>query len=61
MPITYRINEITITGRIDMLGPDFILDFKTGRRSNEADYLIQLWLYAEAARQGRDGYLLFRR
>jgi ATP-dependent helicase/nuclease subunit A len=48
VPITHQIAGITITGRIDMLGPDFILDFKTGRRSNEAEYLIQLWLYAQA-------------
>jgi ATP-dependent helicase/nuclease subunit A len=48
VPITHRIAGITITGRVDLLGPDFILDFKTGRRSREAEYLVQLWLYAEA-------------
>jgi ATP-dependent helicase/nuclease subunit A len=48
VPITHRIAGITITGRVDMLGPDFILDFKTGRRSGEAEHLMQLWLYADA-------------
>ncbi len=50
-PITYKIDGMTITGRIDMLGPDFILDFKTGRRSAEAEYLMQLWIYAEATKR----------
>ena len=47
-PVTLKLGDITIVGRIDMLGPDFILDFKTGQRKNETEYLLQLWLYGEA-------------
>ena len=47
VPILYEYEGLTFTGRIDLLGPDFVLDMKTGS-SREADYRLQVWLYAKA-------------
>ena len=47
VPISRRIEGFTLTGRIDLLGPDFVLDFKTGRKDASDRYEIQLWLYGK--------------
>ncbi len=45
--IMLQLEGLTITGRIDLIGPDFIVDFKSRKRRREQDYLMQLWIYAE--------------
>lgn len=48
VPVRLQRAGISLTGRIDLLGRDFILDFKTPIATGNSAHRIQLWAYAEA-------------
>ncbi len=48
--ITLKVNSITFIGKIDLLGPDFVLDYKTDEVIEPARHLLQLWIYAASQR-----------
>jgi len=56
VPISLRLGRFDFSGRIDLLGAGFVVDFKTGRRDREPGYQLQLLLYALAA--PREKYVL---
>lgn len=39
---------LILNGRADLVGPDWVLDFKTDRQPQPDNYQIQLWAYATA-------------
>ena len=47
-PITLTQNGITITGIADLVGDDFVLDYKTDAEMDPSHHRFQLWAYAEA-------------
>jgi ATP-dependent helicase/nuclease subunit A len=48
-PIVHQDRGIRLIGTIDLAGPDFVLDYKTGRNVSLEEYRYQLWAYARAA------------
>ena len=46
--ITLTLGNITFTGIVDLLGKDWILDYKSDRIINPNHHRFQLWAYAEA-------------
>lgn len=48
IPVTHTIGPLTLNGVADWLGEDFVLDFKTGKRSDRAITGWQIWAYARA-------------
>ncbi len=47
-PVTLKIDGLTLNGAIDLLGEDWVLDFKTDREINPKERRWQLWAYAAA-------------
>ncbi|MBE9098800.1 UvrD-helicase domain-containing protein [Vacuolonema iberomarrocanum] len=50
-PITLEYNSLTFNGVIDLLAPDFVLDFKTDKEMNPHHHRLQLWAYSEATQK----------
>jgi ATP-dependent helicase/nuclease subunit A len=50
-PISLTIDSIKLNGFIDLLGADFILDFKTDRVIQPVHHRFQLWAYAAATKK----------
>jgi ATP-dependent helicase/nuclease subunit A len=50
-PISLTIDSIKLNGFIDLLGADFILDFKTDRVMQPTHHRFQLWAYAAATQK----------
>ena len=50
-PISLTIDSIKLNGFIDLLGADFILDFKTDRIIEPTHHRFQLWAYAAATKK----------
>lgn len=50
--VQWRFGGITWEGRVDAVGTDFVLDYKTGTGSDR-DYRYQVWLYARALGKSR--------
>ena len=46
--ITLKLGNITFTGVVDLLGKDWILDYKSDRIINPHHHRFQLWAYAKA-------------
>jgi len=51
---------LTLVGQADLVGEDWVLDYKTDRRANPQAYRWQLWVYAEALQVER-AYLAYLR
>ncbi|MBD2256957.1 UvrD-helicase domain-containing protein [Pseudanabaena sp. FACHB-2040] len=51
-PVSLKVGGLTLNGVIDLLGADFVLDFKTDTALHPEHHQFQLWAYARAA--GRD-------
>ena len=47
-PVSLRFAGLTLNGRVDVLGEDWVLDFKTDRVVAPQYHRFQLWAYAEA-------------
>lgn len=50
-PISFRVGNLNLNGRIDIVGDDFILDIKTDREVNPSHHQFQLWAYQQATRK----------
>jgi ATP-dependent helicase/nuclease subunit A len=48
LPITLSIGRLTLNGIVDLLGSDWVLDFKTDQEMNPQHHRFQLWAYAQA-------------
>ena len=46
--ISLQLGNITFNGVIDLVGNDWILDYKSDRTMHPADHRFQLWIYAQA-------------
>ncbi|BAZ44937.1 putative helicase [Chondrocystis sp. NIES-4102] len=46
--INLKINQITFKGVIDLVGDDWVLDYKSDRSLQPEDHRFQLWVYAQA-------------
>lgn len=56
VPVTLTIGGLDLHGRIDRLGPDYVVDYKTGAAVDAAEHELQVWAYARAT--GREqGYI----
>lgn len=49
--VSLEVGGLRLNGAIDLLGSDFVLDFKTDKVVRPEHYRFQLWAYAEAASQ----------
>jgi ATP-dependent helicase/nuclease subunit A len=47
-PVTLNIGQITFNGIVDLLGSDWVLDFKTDQEMNPQHHRFQIWAYAQA-------------
>jgi ATP-dependent helicase/nuclease subunit A len=48
VPVSFELNGIKVLGKADLVGDDFVLDFKTDSEMLPRDHAIQLWAYAKA-------------
>jgi len=53
VPITLDVGEITVSGFADLVGYDFVLDFKTDSTPEPRHHALQLWAYAKALEKPR--------
>jgi ATP-dependent helicase/nuclease subunit A len=49
--VSLEVGGLRLNGAIDLLGSDFVLDFKTDAVMKPEHHRFQLWAYAEAANQ----------
>jgi ATP-dependent helicase/nuclease subunit A len=49
--ISYQLDRLTFNGVIDLVGDNWVLDYKSDRYMNPLDHRFQLWVYAEALKQ----------
>jgi ATP-dependent helicase/nuclease subunit A len=47
-PISLQLGKITFNGVIDLIGNDWILDYKSDRNIQPVEHRFQLWVYAQA-------------
>jgi ATP-dependent helicase/nuclease subunit A len=48
VPFRFKIGRVTLFGTADVVGPDFVLDYKTDSQVHPAEHRFQLWSYARA-------------
>ena len=58
--IVLRLGKLSLRGVIDLVGPDFVLDYKTDARMAPGHHGLQLWAYARAEGHAR-AYLAYLR
>ena len=46
--ISLQLGKLTFNGVIDLVGNDWVLDYKSDRTMQPADHRFQLWIYAQA-------------
>jgi ATP-dependent helicase/nuclease subunit A len=46
--ISFKLDRLTFNGVIDLVGNDWVLDYKSDRTIEPMDYRFQLWVYAAA-------------
>jgi len=46
LPLTLELDGLRLSGRADLVGPNWVLDFKTDHQPNPEDHYLQLWAYA---------------
>jgi ATP-dependent helicase/nuclease subunit A len=51
--ISFELDGTVLAGKADLVGGDFVLDFKTDRLDVPTDHAIQLWVYAKALNKPR--------
>jgi len=49
--ISLTVDGLTLNGKIDLVGDDFVLDFKTDRDMHPEHHQFQLWAYSKAAKK----------
>ena len=50
-PVVWRGGSLLYRGRIDALGDDFLVDFKTDQEMAPAHHALQLWVYQQATQR----------
>ena len=58
--ISLKLGNITFNGVIDLVGDNWILDYKSDRTMQPADHRFQLWVYAQAL-QHHDAHIAYLR
>ena len=58
--ISFKLDRITFNGVIDLVGNDWVLDYKSDRNMHPADHRFQLWTYA-AALQRPQAHIVYLR
>ena len=58
--ISYQLADITFNGVIDLVGNDWVLDYKSDRQMQPAEHRLQLWIYA-AALQRQKAHIVYLR
>lgn len=53
VPVRMELNGAVVSGKADLVGDDFVLDFKTDSEPVPDDHAIQLWAYKEALKRSR--------
>jgi len=48
VPFRFKIGRVTLYGTVDVVGPDFVLDYKTDSKVHPDEHRFQLWAYARA-------------
>lgn len=48
VPFRFKVGRVTLYGTADMVGPDFVLDYKTDSAVHPDEHRFQLWAYARA-------------
>jgi ATP-dependent helicase/nuclease subunit A len=46
--ISFKLDRLTFNGVIDLVGHDWVLDYKSDRNIQPLDHRFQLWIYAAA-------------
>ena len=59
-PILWHSGKLAYRGRVDALGEDFVLDFKTDQEMIPHEHHLQLWVYREATRRS-NAYIAYLR
>ena len=49
--ISFKLDRLTFNGVIDLVGDNWVLDYKSDRQMHPQDHRFQLWVYAEASKQ----------
>jgi ATP-dependent helicase/nuclease subunit A len=49
--IRHDLNGTILAGKADLVGNEFVLDFKTDSLDKPADHAVQLWIYAKALKK----------
>ena len=49
--ISFKLDRLTFNGVIDLVGNNWVLDYKSDRLMHPQDHRFQLWVYAEALKQ----------
>jgi ATP-dependent helicase/nuclease subunit A len=44
--ISFKLDRLTLNGVIDLVGDDWVLDYKSDRTMQPLDHRFQLWVYA---------------
>ncbi|MCC7493203.1 MAG: UvrD-helicase domain-containing protein [Fimbriimonadaceae bacterium] len=52
-PLHLVLHGLAIVGRIDRLGADYVVDYKTGAEVSAAEHELQVWAYACGSGRGR--------
>ncbi|MFL6468091.1 MAG: UvrD-helicase domain-containing protein [Pyrinomonadaceae bacterium] len=60
MKFVQEVDGITFSGSVDLVGPDFVLDYKTDSEADPAAHRFQLWLYAKALQKSK-AYIAYLR
>ena len=47
-PISLTVSGLTLNGKVDLVGDDFVLDFKTDQAIHPEHHQFQLWAYSKA-------------
>lgn len=47
-PVSLTVGDLTLNGVVDLVGEDFVLDFKTDQTIAPAHHQFQLWAYSQA-------------
>ena len=58
--ISFQLDQITFNGVIDLVGRDWVLDYKSDRNMQPEDHRFQLWVYA-AALNSPQAYIVYLR
>jgi ATP-dependent helicase/nuclease subunit A len=58
--VSLELNKLTLTGVVDLVGDDFVLDYKTDQEMYPEHHRFQLWAYSKATGKSK-AYLAYLR